>query len=163
PRPGQRPCERLAVPAFDDLRSGYTQSEPETTAGQVVQSQRLHRAGRGSPGRQLCHGRAEPDPARRRSPPRQRRERVRSPGLGRVATGLRDRRIEGVRGSDGRVHVPPVEYDPVTAEPLHEFVEVATEGTVLTWSWIPEPLAGQPFQHSFAWALVKLDGADTAM
>lgn len=85
------------------------------------------------------------------------------PVLGRFATGLRERRIEGVRGSDGRVHVPPVEYDPGTAEPLHEFVEVATEGTVLTWSWIPEPLAGQPLQHSFAWALVTLDGADTAM
>jgi uncharacterized protein len=85
------------------------------------------------------------------------------PVLGRFVTGLRERRIEGVRGSDGRVHVPPVEYDPLTAEPLSEFVAVADEGTVLSWSWIAVPLEGQPLSHPFAWALIRLDGADTAM
>ncbi|GAA0618684.1 OB-fold nucleic acid binding domain-containing protein [Kutzneria viridogrisea] len=85
------------------------------------------------------------------------------PVLGRFATELREHRVLGVRGSDGRVHVPPVEYDPVTAQPLTEFVQVGTEGTVTTWSWIPEPLAGQPLQRPFAWALIKLDGADTAL
>jgi uncharacterized protein len=85
------------------------------------------------------------------------------PVLGRFMTGLRDRRIEGVRGSDGRVHVPPVEYDPATAHPLTEFVAVADEGTVESWSWMPAPLEGQPLAHPFAWALVRLDGADTAM
>ncbi|GAB3576930.1 OB-fold nucleic acid binding domain-containing protein [Amycolatopsis endophytica] len=85
------------------------------------------------------------------------------PVLGRFTAGLRERRIEGVRGSDGRVHVPPVEYDPVDAAPLTEFVPVSDEGTVLTWSWIPEPLDGQPLTTPFAWALIRLDGADTAM
>ena len=85
------------------------------------------------------------------------------PVLGRFITGLREHRIEGVRGSDGRVHVPPVEYDPVTAEPLTDFVPVAAEGTVLSWSWISVPLEGQPLAHPFAWALIRLDGADTAM
>jgi uncharacterized OB-fold protein len=85
------------------------------------------------------------------------------PTLGRFMTALAERRIEGVRGSDGRVFVPPAEYDPVTAEPLSEPVEVDQEGTVLTWSWIAEPLAGQPLDHPFAWALVRLDGADTGM
>jgi uncharacterized OB-fold protein len=85
------------------------------------------------------------------------------PVLGRFMTGLRDRRIEGVRGADGRVHVPPVEYDPATAQPLTEFVAVADEGTVESWSWMPAPLEGQPLTHPFAWALVRLDGADTAM
>ncbi|AHH96766.1 Zn-ribbon domain-containing OB-fold protein [Kutzneria albida] len=85
------------------------------------------------------------------------------PVLGRFATELREHRVLGVRGSDGRVHVPPVEYDPVTAQPLTEFVQVGTEGTVTTWSWIPEPLAGQPLQRPFAWALIKLGGADTAL
>jgi uncharacterized OB-fold protein len=85
------------------------------------------------------------------------------PTLSRFMTALRERRIEGVRGSDGRVHVPPVEYDPVTAEPLGEPVEVRQEGTVLTWSWIAQPLEGQPLPHPFAWALVRLDGADTSM
>ena len=48
------------------------------------------------------------------------------PVLGRFVNALREHRIEGIRGSDGRVHVPPVEYDPVTAEQLTEFVPVAT-------------------------------------
>ncbi|KAA9158229.1 DNA-binding protein [Amycolatopsis acidicola] len=83
--------------------------------------------------------------------------------LGRFVNGLRERRIEGIRGSDGRVHVPPVEYDPVTAAPLTEFVPVGEEGTVLSWSWQPSPLDSQPLTRPFAWALVKLDGADTPM
>jgi uncharacterized OB-fold protein len=85
------------------------------------------------------------------------------PVLGRFATALREHRIAGVRGSDGRVLVPPTEYDPLTAEKLTEFVEVGAEGVVQTWSWNAQPLAGQPLQHPFAWALVKLDGADTGL
>ncbi|MDA3628400.1 OB-fold domain-containing protein [Saccharopolyspora sp. WRP15-2] len=81
----------------------------------------------------------------------------------RFATELRGRRIVGVRGSDGRVHVPPVEYDPDTAAALDEFVQVGTSGTVLSWSWMPQPIEGQPLQHPFAWAFVLLDGADTPM
>ncbi|HEY0578901.1 MAG TPA: OB-fold domain-containing protein, partial [Pseudonocardia sp.] len=85
------------------------------------------------------------------------------PVLSRFVTALRDRRVEGVRGSDGRVHVPPAEYDPVTGQPLSEPVPVADEGIVVTWSWQPTPLEGQPLEHPFAWALVQLDGADTAL
>jgi uncharacterized OB-fold protein len=85
------------------------------------------------------------------------------PVLGAFMTALRDRRVVGVRGSDGRVHVPPVEYDPVTAAPLTELVPVASAGVVTTWSWQTEPLDGQPFDRPFAWALVRLDGADTAL
>jgi uncharacterized OB-fold protein len=83
------------------------------------------------------------------------------PTLGRFVTGLARRRILGVRGSDGRVHVPPPEYDPVTSEPLTEFVEVGQCGTVTTWCWQPNPLEGQPLERPFAWAFVLLDGADT--
>ncbi|HST81899.1 MAG TPA: OB-fold domain-containing protein [Kineosporiaceae bacterium] len=85
------------------------------------------------------------------------------PILGGFMTALRDRRILGIRGSDGRVHAPPVEYDPVTAEPLTELVEVAAQGEVVSWSWMPTPLEGQPLSHPFAWALIRLDGADTNM
>ncbi|MBO0852965.1 MAG: OB-fold domain-containing protein [Nocardia sp.] len=85
------------------------------------------------------------------------------PIIGRFLTGLRAGRISGIRGSDGRVLVPPAEYDPVTAEPLTEFVDVADVGTVQSWSWEAEPVAGQPFDRPFAWALVKFDGADTAL
>jgi uncharacterized OB-fold protein len=85
------------------------------------------------------------------------------PVLSRFVTALRDRRVEGVRGSDGRVHVPPAEYDPVTGAPLSEPVQVASVGTVLTWSWMPTPMEGQPLDRPFGWALVRLDGADTAL
>ena len=85
------------------------------------------------------------------------------PTLGAFFTGLRDHQILGFRGSDGRVHVPPAEYDPVTYEPLSEMVPVSSVGTVASWSWQPEPLAGQPLERPFAWALIKLDGADTLL
>jgi uncharacterized OB-fold protein len=85
------------------------------------------------------------------------------PTLGQFFTALRERRIVGVRGSDGRVHVPPAEYDPVTYEQLTEIVPVASVGTVVSWTWQPQPLEGQPLDRPFAWALIKLDGADTPL
>jgi uncharacterized OB-fold protein len=85
------------------------------------------------------------------------------PLLSQFFTALRGRHIVGVRGSDGRVHVPPAEYDPVTYEQLTEIVPVASVGTVLSWTWQPAPLQGQPLDRPFAWALIKLDGADTAL
>lgn len=85
------------------------------------------------------------------------------PVIGAFLTGLRDRRIVGIRAADGRVLVPPAEYDPVTSAELTELVEVSDTGTVTTWAFNPTPLAGQPLDRPFAWALVRLDGADTAM
>jgi hypothetical protein len=85
------------------------------------------------------------------------------PVLSQFMTALRERRILGARGADGTVHAPPFEYDPVTSRPPRELVEVGPAGTVLSWSWQPEPLAGQPLDHPFGWALIRLDGADTAM
>jgi uncharacterized OB-fold protein len=85
------------------------------------------------------------------------------PVLSQFMTGLRDRRILGARGADGRVHAPPFEYDPVSAEPPGGLTEVGPEGTVVSWSWMPEPLEGQPLGGPFAWALIRLDGADTVM
>jgi uncharacterized OB-fold protein len=78
-------------------------------------------------------------------------------------TGLREGVVLGVRGADGRVLCPPAEYDPVTSEELSDLVEVGSRGTVLTWSWEPSPRAYQPLDRPFAWALVRLDGADTGM
>lgn len=83
--------------------------------------------------------------------------------LSRFFTELRNRHVVGVRGSDGRVLVPPAEYDPVTYAPLTEIVPVASAGTVVSWTWQPNPLEGQPLQRPFAWALIKLDGADTPL
>ncbi|MEV7138988.1 Zn-ribbon domain-containing OB-fold protein [Streptomyces tauricus] len=78
-------------------------------------------------------------------------------------TGLRERVVLGVRTADGRTLVPPVEYDPVTSRELSELVEVAAAGTVTTWAWNHEPRRGQPLDRPFAWVLVRLDGADTAL
>ena len=77
--------------------------------------------------------------------------------------GLAEGRILAARASDGRLHAPPFEYDPVTFAPPTEFAEVGPGGIVLTWSWMPEPVEGQPLPRAFAWALIRLDGADTAM
>ena len=82
------------------------------------------------------------------------------PVLGAFFTALRSRRIVGTRGSDGRVFVPPAEYDPVTYQALTEVVPVSAVGTVVSWTWQPEPLEGQPLDRPFAWALIRLDGAD---
>ncbi len=85
------------------------------------------------------------------------------PTLSQFFTALRERRIVGVRGSDGRVYVPPAEFDPVTYERLTEIVPVASVGTVVSWTWQPQPLPGQPLDRPFAWALIRLDGADVPL
>ena len=65
------------------------------------------------------------------------------PVVGRFLSSLRDGKVVGVKGSDGRVIVPPVEYDPVTAEALTEFVDVADTGEVVNWCWVAEPTEHQ--------------------
>lgn len=78
-------------------------------------------------------------------------------------TGLREGVVLGIRTTDGRVMCPPVEYDPVTGDELDELVTLGETGTVTTWSWEPEPRPNQPLDRPFAWALVRLDGADTGL
>jgi uncharacterized OB-fold protein len=86
------------------------------------------------------------------------------PALSRYFGGLRDGKIVGVRLGDGRVMVPPTEYDPMTAAALDEYVEVGPAGTVTAWTWVSEPRPGKHhLGKPFAFALVKPDGADTAM
>ncbi len=86
------------------------------------------------------------------------------PVVGAFLTGLRDGRILGVRTASGRVLVPPTEYDPETSDPVpDDFVEVGPAGTVTTWAWVGRPRAKHPLDRPFAWALIQLDGADTAL
>lgn len=83
--------------------------------------------------------------------------------VGAFLTGVRDGRLVGIRCGD-RVLCPPLEYDPDTGEELAlDFVPVGPGGTVETATWIAEPTRKHPFQEPFAFALIKLDGADTAM
>jgi uncharacterized OB-fold protein len=85
------------------------------------------------------------------------------PVIGAFLTALRDQRVIGVRAPDGRVLVPPFEYDPETGEALTELVDVGSEGVVERAAWVAEPLRTHPLDRPFAWALVKLDGADTSL
>ncbi|GAT65269.1 DNA-binding protein [Planomonospora sphaerica] len=90
--------------------------------------------------------------------------RTTGPVIGRFLTELRDARIVGVRTADGRVLVPPLEYDPATGEDVTgEFAEVGPAGTVQSWAWVGAPRPEHPLSRPFAWALIRLDGADTAL
>ena len=85
------------------------------------------------------------------------------PVIGAFLTGLRDGRLFGVRGAGGSVIMPPTEYDPTTGEDTDELVEVGPGGVVRSWAWVSHPLPKHPLSIPFAWALITLDGADTAM
>jgi uncharacterized OB-fold protein len=85
------------------------------------------------------------------------------PILSRFFSGLRDRQIYGTRTSDGRILVPPAEYDPDTGDAVDEVVEVGPAGAVTSWSWITSPLSEHPLDHPFAFALIQLDGASTSL
>lgn len=85
------------------------------------------------------------------------------PVIGRFLTGLRDGIVIGGRTANGRTLVPPPEFDPGTHAAITEFVPVGPGGVVTSWTWVPEPVAGQPFDRPFSWALVTFDGADCPM
>ena len=90
-------------------------------------------------------------------------KRTTGPVIGAFLTGLREQVLVGSKAVDGRVIVPPAEFDPVTGEDLTELVEVGPEGTITTWAWVTEPHEKHPLDEPFAWALIRPDGADTPM
>jgi hypothetical protein len=83
--------------------------------------------------------------------------------VGRFLQGLAERRVVGVRTASGRVLVPPLEYDPETGEPVGELVDVGTGGVVVQHAWVTAPGRHHVRDRPFAWVLVRLDGADTAI
>jgi uncharacterized OB-fold protein len=86
------------------------------------------------------------------------------PVVGAFLAGLREGKLYGIRGTDGRVLTPPLEYDPETGEKLGpELVPVGPEGTVVAWTWVDEPSPKHPLGHPFSFALVRPDGSDTAI
>ena len=85
------------------------------------------------------------------------------PVVGAFLTGLRDQRIVASRTASGRVICPPLEYDPDPGDAVDDLVELGDAGTVRSWSWVGEPLRKHPLDRPFAWVLVQLDGADTAL
>jgi uncharacterized OB-fold protein len=89
--------------------------------------------------------------------------RTTGPVIGAFLTGLREQVLVGSVAEDGRVIVPPAEFDPVSGNDLTQLVEVGPEGTIATWAWVTEPHAKHPLDEPFAWALITPDGADTPM
>ena len=86
------------------------------------------------------------------------------PVIGAFSTAIREHRILGSRTKSGKVLVPPHEYDPETGEAVQaELVEVGPAGTVTSWTWVGHPTSRHPISTPFAFALIKLDGADTAL
>jgi uncharacterized protein len=84
--------------------------------------------------------------------------------VGAFASGLREQRILASRTSDGKVQLPPLEYDPLTGKSVEpDLVEVGPGGVVESWAWVPNPTARQPYDRPFAFALIKVDGADTGL
>lgn len=75
---------------------------------------------------------------------------------------MRDnKRIMGVRCSQcGGVLLPPRPYCGFCFSPAEEWVEVADEGYLLTYTVVHLPFLGQPTEPPYAYAFVMLDGAD---
>ncbi len=83
--------------------------------------------------------------------------------LGPFLTALRDGRLLGNRIA-GKVYCPPLEYDPDNGDPAPtEMIEVGPGATVLGFTWVSDPSTKHPVSHPFAFALIKLDGADVPM
>lgn len=82
------------------------------------------------------------------------------PVLSRFMSALAQQQVLGGVLADGRVVVPPPEYDPITHDAVTELVPVASTGVVQSWTWVPEPVKDQPVGKPFAFAHVLLDGAD---
>jgi uncharacterized OB-fold protein len=74
--------------------------------------------------------------------------------VGRFLAGLKEQgAIWGRQAAGLGVVVPP-----------YEWVAVADTGTVTAYAVVPEPVPGlHPVDHPFAYVLVRLDGADTAL
>ena len=86
------------------------------------------------------------------------------PVLSGFLTGMRDGRILAITTGNGTVVCPPTEWDPWTGDGVDPtLVEVGPGGTVETWAWVATPTRMHPLDRPFAFALIKLDRADTAM
>jgi uncharacterized OB-fold protein len=85
--------------------------------------------------------------------------------IGRFLAGLKEQKtIWGQRVAGQGVVVPPLGYSEVDASESGEWVEVASTGEVTAVAVVREPLERlHPFSGPFAYILVKLDGADTAL
>ncbi len=85
--------------------------------------------------------------------------------IGRFLAGLKEERtIWGQRAAGQGVVVPPLGYSEVDASPGGAWVRVEPRGVVTAVARVHRPIPGlHPVERPFAFVLVKLDGADTAL
>jgi len=85
--------------------------------------------------------------------------------IGRFLAGLKEqKRIWGQRVAGQGVVVPPTGYSEIDASAGGEWVEVADTGVITAAAIVHEAVEGlHPCPAPFAFVLVRLDGADTAL
>ena len=85
--------------------------------------------------------------------------------IGRFLAGLKEQKaIWGRRVAGQGVVVPPLAFSEVDGSDGGEWVRVGEAGTVTAFAVVEQPLPVlHPFTTRFAFVLVKLDGADTAI
>ena len=85
--------------------------------------------------------------------------------VGRFLAGLKEqKKIWGQRAAGQGVVVPPLGYSEIDGSAGGEWVEVRDTGVVTALAIVREPIEHlHPFTSPFAFVLVKLDGADTAI
>ena len=85
--------------------------------------------------------------------------------IGRFLAGLKDQGIIWGRRTPGLgVVVPPLGYSELDGSADGEWVQLADRGIVTAFAKVHHPLDGlHPSTTPFAFVLVKLDGADTAL
>lgn len=85
--------------------------------------------------------------------------------IGRFLAGLKEqKKIWGQRVAELGVVVPPLGYSEADASAAGEWVEVQPTGEVTAVARVFEPIEHlHPTDEPFAFVLVKLDGADTAL
>jgi uncharacterized OB-fold protein len=75
-----------------------------------------------------------------------------------------DKKIMGTRcGSCGKVYVPPRKNCGDCFRDIEEWVELGNEGEVASFSIVRFPFKLHPAKTPFAYALIKLDGADVSL
>lgn len=87
------------------------------------------------------------------------------PVVGRFLAGLKEqKKIWGQRASGQGVVVPPTGYSEADGSAAGEWVEVKDTGVITAAAIVHHPIERlHPFTEPFAFVLIRLDGADTAM
>ena len=90
-------------------------------------------------------------------------KRSNGPVMSEFFNALAEHKILGTQSSTGKVFAPAAEFDPDTNESLKNLKEVGPGGCIESFSWIADPQHHHLIKKPFAFALIKLDQADTSI